>query len=295
MTAGTAEGAIVDPVATILDGLPLKAASFIVTLYGDVIAPRGGDAWIGNIIETCAAVGISETLVRTAVSRLVSAGRLEGRREGRRSFYRLAPAAENEFAIASRAIYGFERPAGWRFVYLPEGQAEALMPQLERMGLARLKPQLAVGTDRLALPEGVLSFRAEPEGGHGHLTSFVASAWDLASHAQSYHAFVERFAPLVSAAPAPDTALTLRLALVHVYRAALLADPRLPPDALPVDWPGHKARRLFARLYTALSPAADSHIGARFQAFAGPLATHNPAIEARLAQLAHRTAHGKET
>src|SRR5690242_7752912 len=86
-----------EAVAALLINLPIKAASFIVTIYGDVIEPRGGVVWIGNLIETCKNVGITETLVRTAVSRLVAAGRLAGEREGRRSFYRLTEAAQAEF------------------------------------------------------------------------------------------------------------------------------------------------------------------------------------------------------
>ena len=77
----------------LLDGERLRAASFIVTIYGDVVEPRGGLLWMGTLIEVCARAGISETRVRTAVSRLVAAGRLEGTREGRRSFYRLTPSA----------------------------------------------------------------------------------------------------------------------------------------------------------------------------------------------------------
>ena len=84
------EGGFGGLMRAILEESPLKAAGFIVTIYGDVVEPRGGVAWTGNLIETCAAVGISETLVRTAVSRLVAAGQLSGEREGRRSFYRLA-------------------------------------------------------------------------------------------------------------------------------------------------------------------------------------------------------------
>lgn len=38
---------------------------FIVTLYGDMVEPRGR-LWMGNIVETYVTVGISETLVRTA-------------------------------------------------------------------------------------------------------------------------------------------------------------------------------------------------------------------------------------
>lgn len=72
-----------DILRLIIDEVSLKAAGFIVTIYGDVVEPRGGVVWTGNLIETCAAAGISETLVRTAVSRLVAAGQLSGEREGR--------------------------------------------------------------------------------------------------------------------------------------------------------------------------------------------------------------------
>lgn len=92
--------------------LPITAGSFIVTVYGDVVVPRGEVLWIGSLIETCARIGISENLVRTAVSRMVAAGRLEGERSGRRSFYRLAPAARAEFADAARLLYARPQPSG---------------------------------------------------------------------------------------------------------------------------------------------------------------------------------------
>ncbi|MBN9053453.1 MAG: PaaX family transcriptional regulator, partial [Rhizobiales bacterium] len=63
-----AESAFGALLRAILAASPLKAAGFIVTIYGDVVEPRGDVVWTGNLIETCAAVGISETLVRTAVS-----------------------------------------------------------------------------------------------------------------------------------------------------------------------------------------------------------------------------------
>ena len=53
-----------ETVTALLVDLPIKAASFIVTIYGDVIEPRGGVVWIGNLIETCKSVGITETLVQ---------------------------------------------------------------------------------------------------------------------------------------------------------------------------------------------------------------------------------------
>lgn len=270
--------------------MPLRAAGFIVTFYGDVVVPRGGEVWIGAVIEACAAVGISETLVRTAVSRLVSAGQLEGWRRGRRSFYRLSDVAQAEFAEASLLIYGPPEgdgaPARWRFVHLPEEGAEARMAQLERAGYARLRPQLAVGMARGEVPRGLLCFEAEASGPLGLLAGFAGQAWDLAPHAAAYRAFLDRFAPVRADALDGAEALAMRLLLVHAWRGALLRDPRLPAEALPRDWPGHAARALFARLYAALSPAADSQVAARFEGGKGPLPAVNAATVARAALLA---------
>ena len=92
----------------------LRAAGFIVTLYGDVVEPRGGLLWMGTLVEVCGLVGISETRVRTAVSRLVAAGRLEGMRAGRLSYYRLTEAARREFAEAAALVFDPPpRPARW--------------------------------------------------------------------------------------------------------------------------------------------------------------------------------------
>jgi phenylacetic acid degradation operon negative regulatory protein len=276
-----------DLLATILADLPLRAGGFIVTLYGDVVAPRGGEVWIGNIIGACAAVGISETLVRTAVSRLVAAGQLVGRRAGRRGFYRLTPEAEAEFAAAASAIYFPPEPCGWRFLILPENEAEVQMSALERTGHARLRPQLAFGPDRTSPPAGALVFAAQPTGAIELLPTFASGAFDLQAHAHAYSVFNERFAPLMTAARSltGTEALAARLALVHAYRNALLRDPRLPPEALPADWPGHAARVLFARTYLALSSAADSHLAQTFSSTAGALNAGTADTSARLAGL----------
>jgi len=112
------------------DRRPLRAGAFIVTLYGDAVVPRGGSLWIGNVIEACGAVGISETLVRTAVSRLVAAGRLDGLRIGRRSFYRLTEAARLEFERAAAVLYAAapaEDATAWTPLLAPNGGAREVL------------------------------------------------------------------------------------------------------------------------------------------------------------------------
>lgn len=285
--AKAAQSQTIDVVGQIVSAMPLRAPGFIVTLYGDAVVPRGGAVWMSTIIELCALVGISETLARTAVSRLVAAGQLVGVRRGRRSYYQLTDAAQAEFSEAARVIFGPQETVGWRFIFVPEGSADTRMAQLERQGFARLRPHLAVGPARGAVPDGVLAIEGAASGDLALLPEFASVTWDLAPHAQAYADLIALFSPyLVHAeALAPSDALAIRLLLVHAWRAALQRDPRLPADALPADWPGHRARQMFAQLYRALSPMAETCLVAGFDGVAGPRSETTEALAGRLAAL----------
>lgn len=270
------------------------ATSFIVTIYGDVVEPRGGVLWMGTLIDICAAVGVSETLVRTAVSRLVASGQLAGEREGRRSYYRLTQAARGGFSSAAKILFDPPLPGqGWLIVSHSAADDEPLA----RAGFAALGPGVFIGPDRpngRALVPG-LTFRAEVAQGAAKLPEFAAAHWDLAQHAAAYEAFLDQFQPLERVlADVPVTACTgrlalvARLALVHVYRVAVLRDPRLPEAALPEGWPGGTAREVFARLYLGLSTLADSYIGTYLENANGKLPVATPTTRHRLECLASK-------
>jgi phenylacetic acid degradation operon negative regulatory protein len=270
----------------LLEAFPVSAGAFVVTLYGDVVAPRGGEVWMGNVVEACAAVGIAETRVRTAVSRLVAAGRIEGTKLGRRSYYRLTPAAEREFAQAARLIYAPVRPApmrGWHLVALPEGTERDAAP-LARLRFGFAQPGLALLPDRgEALPPlPGCRFAATTQDDLGAL---VRDAWPLEALAARMRRFIDGFARLEGRRLAPAEAVGLRLLLVHGFREIALSDPLLPPELLPAGWPGAAARALFARLYVALSPAADAAIAAAFVDRSGPLAPDPARLARRIADL----------
>ncbi|WP_288431049.1 PaaX family transcriptional regulator C-terminal domain-containing protein [uncultured Agrobacterium sp.] len=289
----TAEVASGELISTLLDGNPLKAAGFIVTIYGDVIEPRGGVVWMGNLIETCAMVGISETLVRTAVSRLVAAEQLVGEREGRRSFYRLTKLARTEFAIAARLLFGPPEEVSWHFVQPSGDDADEAMFVLERAGYARLGPRLAVGPRAApAMKPSAVVFQAELAGGEAGLRAFVADHWNLTPHADAYRGFLTRFGLISNyiergGSLSTSQSLIARLLLVHQFRMVMLRDPRLPEAGLPEDWPGGQARLLFARLYCQLSPKADLHVADQFISVDGALEEANAATRARLTSIAH--------
>lgn len=266
-----------DVIAGVLDGLELRAAGFIVTVYGDVVVPRGGSLWTGTLIEVCARVGISETLVRTAVSRLVAAHRLRGERVGRRSFYRLDTSAQQEFDQAAALLYAPEVPAtGWQILHAPGlTEEEARHQRMGHMGGA-----VFIRPDRgQPRPEGAICFHAADPVDLPSLARF----WDLSALDARYGDFLLRFGKVAGAAALSDEdALVLRLLLVHTYRGVMLRDPRLPGAALPADWKGHAARALFRTLYRDLSAAAERWIGARFEGMEGLLVPRSPESDRRL-------------
>lgn len=272
-------------VADIATKLAPRAGSFIVTLYGDVVEPRGLPLWMGNIIDICGSAGISETLVRTAVSRLVASGRLIGDRQGRRSYYRLTDEARLEFAHAARILFAPQDAPGWRLVWSP-GEAA---PLLEKAGFIRIGGAWLIGPAHDDLADTLTRTGAAlfdvvsltPDA----LMAMVAAEWKVAEWEAAYAAFLTLFAPLEAACAAGQDfddvhCLQLRLFLVHAYRLAALRDPHLPVGALPEAWSGTKARALFARLYDWLSPGADRH-AATLQSVAGPLPEETAIVRRR--------------
>lgn len=271
-------------VAQVLDGLSLRAGSFIVTIYGDVVEPRGGRLWMGALIETCARVGISESLVRTAVSRLVAAGQLEGERAGRRSFYGLTERARGEFLAAAQIIFQPLPRPGWSLLWLPPELGDDAGNALEKAGFARLAARWYLGSGEAPVA-GALCFSANAQSGAA-LRAMAASHWDLAAEGQAYHDCLNRFGSVEQKLSegltlSPEEALLLRLLLVHQFRQAALRDPGLPVEALPDGWPGGPARELFARLYLALSPGAEARIAETFESEEAPLPGSSPASDQR--------------
>lgn len=272
---------------------PPRAAGFIVTIYGDVVEPRGGVLWMGNLIEICQAVGFNESLVRTAVSRLVSAGQLLGERGGRRSFYRLTDEARVEFLQAAKILFHpVAAPEQWIFAPRPGAEREAA---LLRQGFA-VSVNFLIGPDRGVLPDlpGPV-FRAEVAAGLEELGGFAAKYWHLEPLNAAYGDFLSRYSILCEdlrngARLADADALVLRLMLVHDYRAVLLRDPQLPEAALPADWRGGTARKLFADLYRQLSPESDRYTGAHLENESGLLQVETAVTRKRLETISGNTA-----
>ncbi|PVB63695.1 PaaX family transcriptional regulator C-terminal domain-containing protein [Labrenzia sp. 011] len=272
-----------------LKPFPPKATRLIVTIYGDIVEPRGGVLWMGDLISLCAGFGVNESLVRTAVSRLVSKGQLKGEREGRRSYYALTAQARDEYHLAADLFFGpADSECGWIITRCTD---EARQNVLHRNGFRAAGGDFYIAAERPGRPVYGAAFRSTVLEPGVDLQALLSSTFDLAALARAYSGFVKRFRPmtrLLQETPDGHAALILRLALVHAYREIRLNDPLLPPSVLPADWPGSEAHRLFAMLYVGLSDAADAYIGSHLFDRSGPLPQAPEDVKARLDSLASR-------
>lgn len=261
-------------------GLP-SARSLLITVLGELVLPSGGWVWTESMISVLGLLEIEPSSARQALARTAAAGWLLSERAGRRTRWRLTPAACAELAEGARRIYTFHpgRPAvgpdRWLLLFasVPEdhrqlrhrlrsrlawagfgmlGRGAWISPDPDREGEAR-----EVLTE-LGLLAGATSFVAE-FAGIGAVRDLVIRAWDVEHLRERYEAFCAQFEPMNPTTPTQILAAQIRL--VHEWRRFPFFDPGLPPELLGPDpthaWVGVRAGDLFGR---------------RHQSWAGPTA-----------------------
>lgn len=284
-----------------------RGKSLIMTVYGDAILPRGGGAWLGDLIALLEPLGLNERVIRTSVYRLVQDDLLSSTQVGRRSFYALTENGSRQTSEAAKRIYA--RRAGrfdgvWTQVWLQGPEADTgralLIQELGRQGFAALTADIllhhgdatetaastAARLDRLS---DVIILRVGPGGSTTPVTPsprWLAQIWPLDALAAEYREFLELLAnPLAGLenGPAPDpmSCFLLRSLAVHAYRRIVLKDPMLPAALLPADWPGLRAEHAMAMLYDAISEPAQAHVTARMTGVEHPAGSPEPWFRSR--------------
>ncbi|BAT57504.1 transcriptional repressor PaaX [Variibacter gotjawalensis] len=260
MTSDTSDPQTRAALEQILDHVrqePSRTWSIIISLYGDAIVPRGGSVWLGTVLAFFNALGISDGVVRTAMSRLASDGWLTRTKVGRNSYYRLAEKGVETFRRATEHIYR-PSPPPWpgAFDLLIAGEGantEALRAAMAEAEFGSPAPGVFVAPAGSAAPQGnVIRLRAT--GDADAQRALAAKSWPLDEIGEAYRRFVAAFEPLRSALAAGGAlsdldALVARVLLIHEYRRIVLRDPILPVEVLPDGWQGTKARRLCAEIY----------------------------------------------
>jgi phenylacetic acid degradation operon negative regulatory protein len=241
-----------------------SARSVLFTVLGELVLPAGGEAWTSAFIDVLGRLGVEEKAARQALMRTAADGWLSSERRGRRTVWRLTPAAERLLGDGTKRIFGFTAVAAdwdgrWTMVIArtPETERAArhvLRTRLRWAGFGNVMPGvwLSPRSDRdeevrqileqTGLPDGCL-FTAEYQGG-GSLAAMVGNAWDLDELTREYDEFIAAFSGQMSVDP-----LVRVIDLVHAWRRFPWIDPGLPAPFLPVPWSGTTAAGLFARLH----------------------------------------------
>jgi phenylacetic acid degradation operon negative regulatory protein len=239
-----------------------SARSLLFTVMGELVLPTGGQAWTSAFIDVLGRLGVEEKAARQALMRTAADSWLSSERVGRRTVWRLTPAAERLLRDGTERIFGFTAVADdwdgqWTIVIARTSETEraarhVIRTRLRWAGFGNIMPGvwLSPRSDRVAevreildaarLPDGYL-FAAEYQGG-GPVTAMVRHAWDLDELARAYDEFIATFS-----APADSDPLGRVIDLVHAWRRFPWIDPGLPAQFLPAPWSGTAAARLFAR------------------------------------------------
>ena len=258
------------------------------TLFGDYIMHRGGEIWVGSLIQIAAQFGLSQQAVRSALSRMSQHGWLKVRRVGNRSYYGATPRTKRLLEEGSRRIFA-ERSVAWDhqwrlLVYsIPEKKREVrteLRKQLAWLGYGPLSSgswicprdvgtELDQLTERLGIGPYVETFTGSHDGVSDD-RMLAARCWDLVGLNRRYDSFLSKYQPLLDDLRrrddvTPSECFVQRFLLIHEYRKFFFIDPELPEELLPEGWYGTAARSLFHAFHNLLAERANLYFDSVFE------------------------------
>ncbi|GAA3843907.1 MULTISPECIES: PaaX family transcriptional regulator [Amycolatopsis] len=281
---------------------PQHSQRLLGTLLGDYWFWRREHLPSAALVDLLREFGLTEPAARAAIQRAAARRLVTTSKAGRRTAYGVPDRTHRLIINHLRRLLEFgaedrEWDGRWTFAMfsVPEPQREdrrTLRGRLRWLGFGPLYDGVWVSPwDRAADALQVLAAlgvgtatvaRAEvsadvPAAGN------PLRAWDLDELRQSYADFLDRWSGLRKRVAAgevgPAEALVVRTRVMTEWRTFPDADPDLPGELLPADWPRATARRCFLDIYDTLGPVAEQ----RFRQIVAP---HAP----ELAELAaHRT------
>ncbi|MFI6703573.1 PaaX family transcriptional regulator C-terminal domain-containing protein [Streptomyces sp. NPDC050509] len=258
--------------------------SLIVTLYGAYgRAPDDAPLPVAELIRLLEAVGVDAPSARSAVSRLKRRGLLLSERTAAGAAgYVLSDEARQLLDDGDRRIYARPAPLladGWVLAVFTVPEAERhkrhlLRSRLGRLGFgtvapgvwiapARLHEETRHTLERLQLASYVDLFSGRHLGFEATAEA-VARWWDLAAIAGRHEEFLAVHEPVLrrwengppgAAEDAPRDAYRDYLPALDSWRRLPYADPGLPAELLPEDWPGERSAEVFAQLHARLRDA----------------------------------------
>lgn len=249
----------------------MNARATLFDLYGEHLRTRGGTAPVTGLIKALATLDIAAPAVRTAVSRMVRQGWLDGSRRHGTTYYTLTGRAVARLDEAAERIYrtrAADWDGHWHLLVLPavrdRSRRDRIRAGLRYLGYGAIDdttwiaPRRSTELDALLTAEDlrVESFTATHD---ADTQALVAQVWDLDELASAYDAWLVDARAIVSDVTnrsGDDASFAAGTRLLHGWRKFLFVDPQLPAELLPTRWPGTTAASYFDEQTRRLHPAA---------------------------------------
>ena len=268
----------------ILSTLASAPTSYFVYSSLSFFAPsRKGELSGTWFVQALSGLGRTEHAIRMELFRMERDGELLSRKVGRSKLYRPTPAANAEIEAGTRKIFD-KKKARWNGTWTVvqfrfDGRERAKRDRLRSLlGVAgfgslgdgtfihprRPTPAFLSAISSLRGKERSISLFTGATLETGNPSDVVSQCWDLKEIRRIYESFIARYNALsTERRRVPDNlAFAARCAIVFDYLEAAWADPDLPPELLPKNWPAQKAAGMAASLYRKLLPGALRHANA---------------------------------
>lgn len=253
--------------------------SLLLNLFGGYWWEREESLPSAALVALLGDFGVTDVSARAALSRMQKHGLIAASRSGRNTAYVVTPRGTAVLRSGLRRLQEFGREPGpwdgsWRLITIGaigerRSLRDALRARLRWLGYAALtdgvwvsphdrqEAALAVLEELRITDATLLTAQVALEGAG---TRDPRTAWDLSELADDYRSFIEAAGRLVASAEAgamsTADALVERTRLGDRWFDLSRADPDLPSDLLPSDWPRARARAAFLAAHTALGGLA---------------------------------------
>ena len=255
----------------------------IVTVYGLYARSDGGWLSVAALIRLLAELGVDESAVRSAISRLKRRGILEARRQVGSAGYQLSAEALAILREGDARIFRQRRAAladGWLLAVFSVPEAErhrrhVLRSELTRLGFGMVAPGVwivpahpqdatADTLRRLGLDVYADLFHADHLA-FGDPADKIRRWWDLDELERRYEAFIRAYeralARLRRGGPhSGGEAFAQYVRVLTDWRQLPYLDPGLPAELLPEGWAGLRAAGEFFALRSMLEEPARSYV-----------------------------------
>lgn len=231
----------------------MTARSVVLSL---LLGAHPASATPAELLRLTAGLGIKETAMRVALTRMVAAGDLIRDADG----YRLSGRLLDRQRRQDEALNPRMRHWGggdWLMVVVTSVGSDARTRAALRSGLsarrfAELREGIWMRPDNIDVDLGAeLDAHTRSFTARDHRPAELAAVlWDLAGWVDTGHGL------LAAMADAPDVSGRFSVAAAMVRH--LRTDPVLPPELLPPDWPGERIRKRYTEFADEMASRRDA-------------------------------------